>query len=131
MVNGVDWEHVVEAIEEVALPQLNAVESYLRPVIAHLLKVHGLPACQTVEHWRTEIANFQQGALQHFVPSMRRKIDLDRVFERAVYQLLDVTVDGCSPIPGPETCPFTLDQLLNERRPALEAILAAAQTAAP
>ncbi len=30
LVNGVDWRHVVEEIEDVGLSQLTAVESYLR-----------------------------------------------------------------------------------------------------
>jgi hypothetical protein len=125
-VNGVDWEHVVEEIEDVGLSQLNAVDSYLRLVIVHLLKVHGWPDCQAVEHWRDEIATFQAEAAQRYVPSMRQRIDLNRAFERARRQLADTAYDGRAPVPWPEHCPFTLDQLLTERRPALEAVLAAA-----
>ena len=42
-VNNVDWEHVVEEIENVGLSQLNAVQSYLRLMLVHLLKVRGWP----------------------------------------------------------------------------------------
>jgi hypothetical protein len=59
LVNGVDWEHVVEEIEDVGLSKLNAVESDLRQLIVHLLKVHGWPNCLAVEHWRDELVNFQ------------------------------------------------------------------------
>ncbi len=36
-VNDVDWEHVVEEIEGVGLSELNAVRSYLRLIMTHLL----------------------------------------------------------------------------------------------
>lgn len=128
LVNGVDWDHVVEEIEDVGLSQLNAVESYLRLVIVHLLKVHGWPECQAVEHWRTEIANFQDEADQRFVASMRPRIDLTKLYGRAYRLVTESTVDGRPPFSPAATCPFTLDQLLNERRPVLEAILAAASS---
>ena len=36
-VNDIDWDHVVEEIEDVGLSELNAVRSYLRQILAHLL----------------------------------------------------------------------------------------------
>jgi hypothetical protein len=42
-VNDVDWNHVVEEIEDVGISQLSAVHSYLRQVLAQLLKLHGWP----------------------------------------------------------------------------------------
>jgi len=45
-VNGVDWAHVVEEIEDVGLSQFNAVQCDLRLLIVHLLKVHGWPGAQ-------------------------------------------------------------------------------------
>jgi hypothetical protein len=36
-VNDIDWTHVVEEIEDVGLSELNAVRSYLRQILAHLL----------------------------------------------------------------------------------------------
>ena len=128
LVNGVDWEHVVEEIEAVGLSQLKAVERTLRLLLVHLLKVHAWPESRAVEHWRAEIANFQAEAVQHYVPSMRQRIDLSQVFARALHQMADLTVDGNPPRALPDICPFALDQLLNERRPALEAILAAASS---
>jgi hypothetical protein len=124
-VNGVDWEHVVEEIEDVGLSELTAVESFLRLVLVHLCKVYGWPESVSVEHWRDEIGTFQAEAEQRFVPSMRQKIDLDRVYQRARRQLADTSYDGRPPRHWPDTCPYTLDQLLTERRPVLEAILAA------
>jgi Domain of unknown function DUF29 len=40
-VNGVDWEHVVEEIEDVGLSELNAVRGYLRQSRDTLWQSHG------------------------------------------------------------------------------------------
>jgi hypothetical protein len=123
-VNEVDWEHVVEEIEDVGLSQLNAVRSYLRLMLVHLLKVHGWPESPSVGHWRGEIVSFQADAAQRFAPSMRQKIDVDRLYRVAREQVFAAAYDGREPLPWPDICPFTLDQLLTERRSALEAVLA-------
>jgi len=121
-VNGVDWEHVVEEVEDVGISQLNAVRSYLRLMLVHLLKVHCWPAHGAVRHWREEIATFQEDALQRFTPSMRRRIDLGDLYGRALRQVEDADDYGEPVHPLPAACPFTLDQLLSQRRAALEAM---------
>jgi Domain of unknown function DUF29 len=122
-VNEVDWEHVVEEIEDVGLSHLNAVQSYLRLMLVHLLKVHDWPESPSVGHWRGEIVSFQADAAQRFAPSMRQKIDLDRLYSLARDQVSAASYDGRDPLPSPETCPFTLDQLLTEPGSALQANL--------
>ena len=131
LVNGVDWGHVVEEIEDLGLSQLNAVESYLRLLLVHLLKARGWPDSPSLGHWRGEIVSFQRDLAKRFAPSMRQKIDLADIYAVAREQTEVANCDGQAPLSWPETCPFTLDQLLNERRPALEAILTAAQPATP
>src|SRR5208283_3621462 len=81
-VNDVDWAHVVEEIEDVGLSELNAVQSHLRQMLVHLLKVRGWPDHASVRHWREEIATFQAEAAQRFAPSMRQRIDLDLLYAR-------------------------------------------------
>ena len=125
-VNDVDWEHVVEEIEDVGLSELNAVQSYLRHMLAHLLKVRGWPDSTPVNHWRGEIVAFQQNALQRFAPSMRQRIDLGRLYADALEQLEPWQHDATAPLPWPADCPFTLDQLLRGKRRALEEQLSAA-----
>jgi hypothetical protein len=124
-VNEVDWEHVVEEIEDVGLSQLNAVQSYLRLMLVHLLKVHCWPDSPASGHWRGEIMSFQADAAQRFAPSMRQKIDPDRLYGLAREQVSAASYDGREPRPSPEKCPFTLDQLLTEHGSILQALLAA------
>jgi hypothetical protein len=119
-VNGVDWEHVVEEIEDVGLSELNAVRSYLRQMLVHLLKIQGWPDNPAVEHWRAEIGSFQADAVQRFAPSMRRRINLAALYGKAITQLKGIEYDGASPGAWPDVCPFTLDGLLKEERIALE-----------
>lgn len=127
-VNDVDWEHVVEEIEDVGLSELHAVQSYLHQILVHLLKLSGWPDSQSVRHWRQEVVVFQKDAARRFVPSMRRRIDLARQYQDAIEQLEDAKYDGIAPREWPSECPFTLDQLLHESRAALEQRLCAASS---
>src|SRR6185437_6347611 len=76
-VNEVDWDHVIEEIEDVGLSELHAVESYLELILVHLLKVQAWPEGDAVDHWRAEIVAFQGNAERRFAPSMARRIDLE------------------------------------------------------
>jgi hypothetical protein len=119
-VSDVDWEHVVEEIEDVGLSELHAVESYLDLMIVHLLKVHGWPDSLSVPHWPAEIGSFQKNAARRYAPSMGRRIDLEKLYGDALVQLEGVYYDGIGSRPWPPSCPFTLDALLTEHRIALE-----------
>jgi hypothetical protein len=119
-VNDVDWEHVVEEIEDVGRPELNNVRSYLRCMLARLLKVRGWPDSPPANHWRSEIVVFQKDALRRFAPSMRQRIDLGRLYADALEQLEPLQHDGTASLARPADCPFTLDQLLRGKRSALE-----------
>ena len=125
-VNDVDWEHVVEEIEDVGLSELHSVESFLDLMLVHLLKVRGWPDSPSLAHWRGEIGSFQKNAARRFAPSMRQRIDLAKLYRDAVEQLVGVDYDGVAPLAWPAVCPFTVDELLTERRGVLEERLGAA-----
>jgi hypothetical protein len=122
-INDVDWTHVVEEIEDVGLPELHAVESYLDLMLVHLLKVHGWPNSQSVQHRRMEIGSFQKNAARRFTPPMRQRIDLAKLYSDALEQLDGADYDDVAPRQWPVTCPFALDGLLTERRARLEDLL--------
>jgi hypothetical protein len=119
-VNDVDWDHVVEEIEDVGLSELNAVRSYLRQMLFHLLKLHGWPELSACQHWRVEVVTFQTDALQRFSPSMRQRIDLASIYDRALRAMEPLSLGGRPGRQPPEACPVTLDQLLNDPVDALE-----------
>jgi len=120
-INDVDWDHVVEEIEDVGLSELNAARSYLRQVLVHLLKLQGWPDLSAGHHWRSEIVAFQTEAQDHFAPSMRQKLDLEAIYQRARTQVAPMRLGGSAPRPSPATCPVSLDQLLHATCAELEA----------
>lgn len=128
-VNEVDWAHVIEEIEDVGLAQLHAVESHLQLLLAHLLKIAGWPDSTAVGHWRSEAVSFQAQAERRFVPSMRQRIRLDRIYASALHQASVAAYDGTAPRPLPGHCPFTLDALLSEAIEVLEAGFTVPRTA--
>jgi hypothetical protein len=128
--NGVDWAHVVEEIEDVGASQLNAVRSYLRRMLVHLLKLHGWPGSASANHWRQEVMAFQADAEQRFSASMRQLIDLDAIYARAVRQVSVAEIDGVPPRAWPDACPVGLDTMMHEDMGTLEARFAAGGEAA-
>jgi hypothetical protein len=112
-VNGIDWAHVVEEIEDVGLSELNAVRSLLRQMMVHLLKCAFWAEHAAVRHWREEVVAFQADAEQRFAPSMRQRIDLDRLFAVAVRQVAASDL-GDAGRNMPDACPWSLDQLLRD-----------------
>lgn len=124
-VKDVDWEHVIKEIEDAGTSQLNEVEGHIRRTLVYLLKAHGWPQNPSVGHWRAEIAYFQAEAAQRFAASMRKRIDLKRLYHSVHEQISVASYDGREPRPAPDACPFSMDQLLNEPGAALESLLAA------
>ncbi len=120
-VNDVDWDHVVEEIEDVGLSELHAVESYLEQLLIHLLKLRSWPELGATSHWRGEIVTFQAGAARRFAPSMRQRIDLEGIYATAGQHVEPLRYGGHPALTPPVVCPMTLDQLLRSPRADLEA----------
>nr|WP_294504900.1 DUF29 domain-containing protein [uncultured Rhodopila sp.] len=108
-----DWPNIIEEIESVGNEQLHAVESLLRQALVHMLKAQAWPQTPYVPHWLSEARGFRAGAADRFVPSMRQRIDLARIYRQAL-RIMPDTVDGQPPLPVPPVCPATLDELLAE-----------------
>jgi len=106
----VDWDHVIEEVQDVGLSELHTCESHLRQALAHLLKLRGEPDSQASPHWRGAAVNFLVEAQSRFSPSMRQRIDLDRQYRSAIRQLR--ATGGTFGVP--DRCPYTLDDLLDE-----------------
>jgi Domain of unknown function DUF29 len=120
-VNDVDWDHVVEEIEDVGISELHAVQSYLDQILVHLLMLHGWPELDADQHWRAEIVAFQTSLERRFAPSMRQRIDLPKIYNRAKQQIDVLRYGGRPAQASPATCPVTLDQLLTASPEDLEA----------
>ena len=109
-----DWPNIAEEIEDVGRSQLQAVESLLFQAIVHMLKARAWPLARDAENWQADARGFLVQARRRFAPSMRQKLDLPGLYADAL-TALPARMDDQSPLPLPDTCPLTLEELLAER----------------
>jgi hypothetical protein len=108
-----DWANIIEEVESVGRSDLRAVESLLLQALLHLLKSAALPNSPAVPGWRAEARLFRSQAHRAFSPSMRQRLDLPGLYADALRGLPE-TIDGQAPLPVPQDCPMTLDELLSD-----------------
>lgn len=108
-----DWPNIAEEIEDVGRSELHAVESHLVQALLHMLKAQAWPLTRDVPHWEAEARGQRADARRRFVPSMRQRLDVAALYRDALHRMPD-TNDGRPPLPVPQTCPVTLDELLSE-----------------
>jgi hypothetical protein len=106
-----DWPNIIEEIESVGRSQLSAVRSLLTQALVHMLKAEAWPQSSAVPGWRSEAMRFRLDAADAFTPSMRQHIDVAKLYARAL-RIMPDTIDGQAPLPVPQTCALTLDELL-------------------
>jgi hypothetical protein len=109
--DAIDWPNIIEEVESVGNEQLHAVTSLLTQALVHMLKIEAWPSCRDVPHWRSETRRFAIDAADRYAPSMRQRIDLAKIYRRARHILPD-RIDDQPPLPVPDQCPVTLEQLL-------------------
>lgn len=121
----VDWANVIEEVQDVGLSQLRAVRSLLAHAMEHLLKIHGWPS-GSVEHWLDEVDTFLTDASDAFSPSMQPRLDIAALFHKARAMVARRRYGGLPPRTLPDTCPFTLDDLIarGDAPPDVDALLA-------
>jgi len=108
-----DWSNIAEEIEAVGRSQLHSVESLLVQAMRHMLKAAAWPLSRDVPTWEADAIDFRRQARRRFVPSMRQKIDVDSLYADALAATPE-TIDGQQPLPVPDVCPVTLDDLLGD-----------------
>ena len=115
MPNELDIENVAEEIESVGRSELAAVESYLRLILLHLGKLSADPGSPAARHWRSEIVAFEADMRARYSPSMRQRIDLDRIWEAVRRQMLEGAEqpDELAAL-VPQRTPVRLEELLED-----------------
>ena len=83
-VNDLDWEHVIEEIEDVGKSQLDAVRSLFTLAIVHVLKAAAWPDHSAARKWRNEAVNFLLQARQRFEPGMAQHVDAAELYADAL-----------------------------------------------
>ena len=113
--NNLDLENVAEEIESVGRSELIAVESFLRLLMLHLIKIASAPDLNAVPHWADEADNFHAEALTRFAPSMAERIDLERAWRLACRQAdANLARHGNAIVNVPQACPFSVEELIGE-----------------
>ncbi|MCO6415767.1 DUF29 domain-containing protein [Siccirubricoccus sp. KC 17139] len=100
-VNDLDWEHVIEEIEDLGLSEINAVASLLTQAMVHALKIARWPDSEAVPHWTAEAVNFLAQAQRRYRPSMATRIAAEECFDDARRVVLATPGQGPeAPIPA-------------------------------
>jgi len=107
-----DWTNIIEEIESVGQSQIDAIESWWFQAFLHDLKAEAWPLLRDAPTWRGDARGFRAQARRKYRPSMRQKLDVAGIYADALSALPD-TMDGQAPLPVPNVCPVTLDDLLN------------------
>ncbi|MEA5510433.1 DUF29 domain-containing protein [Crocosphaera sp. UHCC 0190] len=103
-----DWDNLKEEIESLGKEQLNAVNSLLKQVIIHRLKLDYLNDNLNKNHWETEINGFVDQIEDRLTATLRNKIDLPKIYSRSKRDLLK----QYPKLSIPQDCSYTLDDLL-------------------
>lgn len=110
----IDFEHVAEEIEDLGKAELNGVKSYIRQILVHLVKAASEPNSSALDHWRTEATTFHADLLDRYQPSMRQRIDIDTLWERARIIADAALREHGSAISAriPGDCPFSVTEIV-------------------
>jgi hypothetical protein len=73
--NRLDIDHLAEEIEDLGKSELQAVESFVEQIIAHLLKLDYSGQGDSRAHWRAEVVNFRRNVDRKISPAIRRMIE--------------------------------------------------------
>jgi hypothetical protein len=114
-----DLEHISEEIADLGTERRNAIRSFIRRTIEHLLLLQHSPAPEPRAHWVGEVVNFRQEIADRITPVLRRDLRrrLPKLYQEARSGLATKLVahhevEAAAALP--ETCPYTLDQVLGD-----------------
>jgi hypothetical protein len=108
-----DWPNIAEEIKDVGRSELRSCRSLLRQALRHMLKAEAWPLARDAPTWLADAIDFRRQTRDAFTPSMRQKIDVADLYADALAAMPE-TIDGQPPLPVPDVCPVTLDELLGE-----------------
>ncbi len=112
-VNDLDWEHVIEEIEDLGNSEMAQGTSLLLQAMIHALKAARWPTGTAVLHWRGEAATCLLQAQIRYRPGMARTIALDDLYGKA-RRLVLATDQDVPPHPIPDSLALTLTELTDE-----------------
>ncbi|HSA82435.1 MAG TPA: DUF29 domain-containing protein [Geminicoccaceae bacterium] len=73
--NRIDVEHLAEEVKDLGSSELQAVESFVERIIAHLLELDYSAQDAPRPYWRAEVLNFRRNVARKASPAIRRKVE--------------------------------------------------------
>ena len=120
----VDWPHVIEEIQGVGIAQLNDVRGIVRQAMMALVAIHLDRKNEARPDKILELGCLLDDAGEQFTPSMKQRIDLNRMWHRLRERTIRYSSDDPLCRALPDHCPWTLEALLANDHDALLAALA-------
>lgn len=106
-VGGLDWDNLLEELEYLGREQVNAVNSLLKQIIIHRLKLDYISEIYSRHHWKCEINAFIDDLEDKLTNAILNKVDQKKPYtraRRAVLEQYNVNL--------PQNCPYSLDELM-------------------
>jgi hypothetical protein len=111
--DAIDWENVIEEVGSTGRRRLVELKSLLVQELAAVLKAWAWPDSPEVPRWQAQALGFQSEAAEIITPNMRRRIDINEFYFKAI-RSLPKSIDGKEPPIFPTECPMTIDDLLGD-----------------
>ncbi len=116
---GLDPAHLAEEIRDLGSEQRHAIESQLERLIEHLLKLEYSRLAEPRRVWARSVGGARREIERRLTPSLERAVArrLAKLYEHARRDARLALLDHPEPEAAaalPETCPYTLDQLLTD-----------------
>ncbi|MDZ7621935.1 MAG: DUF29 domain-containing protein [Candidatus Competibacteraceae bacterium] len=112
-----DYEHILEELEDMGKEQKIALQSLLRQILVHLLKIDLSPATALKAKWIEEIIEFRDQAQTRIDETPSLKHHAEDLFAKAWRQARRGAVKSFvaygEDVEVPETCPYSIDQVLD------------------
>lgn len=127
---ALDLEHLAEEIRDLGKSEKDTVFTLAQQITEHLLLIEHGPATDQRLHWADEIDEFRDRLQRKLSPTILRRLkrDSDTVFDsarRRVGRKMERYGEHQAAAALPDTCPYTLDQILGDWLPDLPPLGAA------
>jgi hypothetical protein len=115
-VDELDLEQIAEELEEMSKEQQLALQSLMRQILLHLLKLHLSPAHSPRTKWIEEVIEFRDQARARIEATPSLKHDAPEPFAKAWPQARSAVRKSFELFGGsanvPEVCPYSVEQVL-------------------
>ncbi len=115
--DALDLEHIAEEIEDMGREQKLALQSLLRQILLHLLKLALSPACAPRAKWTEEIIEFRDQAQTRIDATPSLKHHAPELFDKAWPQARRAAQKSFElyheQVQVPAVCPYSIEQVLD------------------